>query len=224
MAFAHRRRTRGLTGQEHHTRRNSTPTEEDQRTTVGSLKSSHTIPNLLFLAPVLVAGRPLPDGCEDYGPLPAPPTYRRNRESQNPQHTKTNVKIRKAQAASLDAVSFSDSKNRLVVVQDSGYYQNLRSGVRQRAVAYVLQSCMSEIASRELRNNTRGLLQRVAGGEDIIITVDGHPVAALRPLNLRPHWMSGVDFARRLTGRQADPGLRAELQVLSPDTTDDVPL
>lgn len=86
-------------------------------------------------------------------------------------------------------------------------------------------SCaVSEIASRELRNNTRGLLARVAGGEDVVITVDGQPVAALRPLNLRPRWMNGADFARRLVHHQADPGLRAELHVLSPDTTDDLPL
>lgn len=83
---------------------------------------------------------------------------------------------------------------------------------------------MSEIASRELRNNTRGLLQRVAGGEDVVITVDGQPVAALRSLNLRPRWISGADFARRLTRRQADSGLRAELRVLAPDMTDDLPL
>ena len=36
--------------------------------------------------------------------------------------------------------------------------------------------------------------------------------------------MNGADFARRLTHRQADPGLRAELQALSPDMTDDLPL
>lgn len=83
---------------------------------------------------------------------------------------------------------------------------------------------MTEIASRELRNNTRGLLQRVARGEDLVITVDGLPVAALRPLNHRPRWINGVDFARRMARRQADPGLRNELQALSPDTTDDLPL
>jgi len=83
---------------------------------------------------------------------------------------------------------------------------------------------MPQIASRELRNNTRGLLKRVAGGEDIIITVDGQPVAALRSLNLRPRWMNGADFGRRLEHHQADPGLRAELCDLSPDMTDDLPL
>lgn len=83
---------------------------------------------------------------------------------------------------------------------------------------------MTEVASRELRNDTRGLLRRVAAGEDIVITVDGRPVAALRPLNQRPRWVTGHDFARRLARRQADPGLLAELRGLAPDTTDDLPL
>jgi prevent-host-death family protein len=83
---------------------------------------------------------------------------------------------------------------------------------------------MTEVASRELRNDTRGLLRRVAAGEDIVITVDGLPVAALRPLSQRPRWVTGSDFARRLARRQADPGLLAELRALAPDTTDDLPL
>jgi prevent-host-death family protein len=83
---------------------------------------------------------------------------------------------------------------------------------------------MTEIASRELRNNTRGLLRRVAQGEEIVITVDGQPVAALHPLNQRPRWIDGKDFVRRLAGRQADPGLRNELRHLAPDSTDDLAL
>jgi prevent-host-death family protein len=83
---------------------------------------------------------------------------------------------------------------------------------------------MAEVASRELRNDTRGLLRRVAAGEDIVITVAGEPVAALRPLNRRPRWISGADFARRLVRRQADPELLVELRALASDTTDDLPL
>jgi prevent-host-death family protein len=83
---------------------------------------------------------------------------------------------------------------------------------------------MTEVASRELRNATRQLLRRVAAGEDIVITVDGQPVAALRPLNRRPRWVAGPDFAARLARRQADPGLLAELRRLAPDTTDDLRL
>lgn len=37
----------------------------------------------------------------------------------------------------------------------------------------------AEVASRELRNNTPGLLRRVQAGEDITITANGKPVALL---------------------------------------------
>lgn len=80
---------------------------------------------------------------------------------------------------------------------------------------------MGEIASRELRNDTRGLLRRVEAGEDVVITVDGRPVAVLRPLGQRPRWVSRREFAGRIL-RQADPALAGELRSLAPDTTDDL--
>lgn len=82
---------------------------------------------------------------------------------------------------------------------------------------------MGEVASRELRNDTRGLLERVAAGEQVVITVDGRPVAALTPLASRPTWLSRQDFTRRFGHRQADFSLTAELRQLAPDTTDDIP-
>ena len=41
---------------------------------------------------------------------------------------------------------------------------------------------MTAVPSRELRNDTRGVLRRAETGEPIEITVDGRPVAALVPL------------------------------------------
>ncbi len=82
---------------------------------------------------------------------------------------------------------------------------------------------MSEVASRELRNNTRALLDRVEAGESVTITVEGRPVAVLEPLARRPRWMTRDEFVRRVQPRQADPALAAELRVLAPDTTDDLP-
>ena len=38
-----------------------------------------------------------------------------------------------------------------------------------------------EIASRELRNDTAGLLRRVKAGESLVITLRGKPVADLVP-------------------------------------------
>ena len=86
------------------------------------------------------------------------------------------------------------------------------------------QLCMTDIAFRELANDFHGVLQRVAEGEEVVITVDGQPVAALQSLKRRPRWMNASDFVQRLALRQADPVLGAELGPLSPDTTDDLSL
>jgi prevent-host-death family protein len=83
---------------------------------------------------------------------------------------------------------------------------------------------MADVASRELRNNTRTLLARVEAGESITITVGGRAVAILRPIGRRPRWMGREEFVRHLVGRQADADLRSELRDLAPDTTDDIRL
>lgn len=80
------------------------------------------------------------------------------------------------------------------------------------------------VASRELRNNTRALLDRVAAGETVTITVDGRPVAELHPVGARSRWMSRDRFVRDVLANRADPGLAAELAALSDETTDDLPL
>lgn len=81
---------------------------------------------------------------------------------------------------------------------------------------------MADVASRELRNNTRGVLDRVAAGEDIRITVDGRPVAIMIGIDPRPTFMPKAQFLRNL--RQADPGLRDDLRdLLGTETTDDLP-
>lgn len=82
---------------------------------------------------------------------------------------------------------------------------------------------MSEVASRELRNSTRALLDRVAGGEVLTITVDGRAVAILQPVGRRPRWVSRQELLSRLHDRRADPALAQELRSLAPDTTDDLP-
>ena len=81
---------------------------------------------------------------------------------------------------------------------------------------------MTEVASRELRNNTRQLLERVEAGEDVTITVNGRPVAVLRPAGSPTRWISRRAFASRVLEHQADAGLADDLQKLSPDTTDDL--
>lgn len=83
----------------------------------------------------------------------------------------------------------------------------------------------TEIASRELRNDTGALLRRVEAGEQVVITVAGRAVARLLPLERhRPTWMPRAEFMQSVLPYQADPGLRSDLKELVPDTTDDLPL
>lgn len=75
-----------------------------------------------------------------------------------------------------------------------------------------------DVSVRELRNHTADVLRRVEAGERLQVTVDRRPVAELRPLPARATW---VPRARAAAGlRQADPGLRAELDAALPDTID----
>ena len=82
---------------------------------------------------------------------------------------------------------------------------------------------MTDVASRELRNNTRSLLERVEAGETITITVGGRPVALLQPIGRRPQWLGRDEFLRAIGPYQADPALRGDLAELAPDSTDDLP-
>lgn len=82
---------------------------------------------------------------------------------------------------------------------------------------------MTEVASRELRNSTRSLLDRVEWGETITITVDGRPAAVLGPIGRRPRWVSRNQFAATVLAHQADPGLAADLDELAGEMTDDLP-
>lgn len=83
---------------------------------------------------------------------------------------------------------------------------------------------MSEVASRELRNSTRSVLDRVARGEQVTITVDGRPVAEMHPIGRRPRWTARADFVLRLASAQADVGLTDDLADLAGETTDERPI
>lgn len=76
--------------------------------------------------------------------------------------------------------------------------------------------------ARDLRNDHSAVLRRVQAGEHLRVTVDGRPVAELRPLPVRPRFMSWEEFRRRR--RPADTRLADDLRELFPETTDDVPL
>jgi prevent-host-death family protein len=76
-----------------------------------------------------------------------------------------------------------------------------------------------KVASRELRNDTAGVLRRAAAGESVQITVNGEPVAELGPLRARrSHWTSSSLLVERLPHIQADPALGNDLGSLSGGT------
>ncbi|HEV2087766.1 MAG TPA: type II toxin-antitoxin system prevent-host-death family antitoxin [Cryptosporangiaceae bacterium] len=82
---------------------------------------------------------------------------------------------------------------------------------------------MTLVASRELRNDTAAVLRRVEAGEEVVITVNGRPVAELvRVRDQRRRWLGRSELLRRLRTSQADPGLSADLARLSGETTDDL--
>lgn len=83
---------------------------------------------------------------------------------------------------------------------------------------------MDEVASRELRNQTRALLDRVQAGERITITVEGRPVAVLVPVGRRPQWTARREFAQQILAIQADPAMANDLAALGQETTEDLPL
>jgi prevent-host-death family protein len=82
---------------------------------------------------------------------------------------------------------------------------------------------MSEVPSRDLRNDTAGVLRRAQAGEDITITVKGRPVATLSAVHpQRRRWLTRTEFLVRWRRAQADPGLRKDLAALAGETTDDL--
>lgn len=83
---------------------------------------------------------------------------------------------------------------------------------------------MPDVASRELRNSTRSLLDRVEAGETLTITVDGRPAAVLAPIGRRPRWVPRAEFASAVLLHQADPGLAEDLDELAGEMTDELPL
>jgi prevent-host-death family protein len=75
------------------------------------------------------------------------------------------------------------------------------------------------VASRELRNDTAGVLRRAAAGEALEITVNGEPIATLGPLQeSRSSWIPKTAVLSRLLAGQADHALAADLDRLSGDT------
>jgi prevent-host-death family protein len=80
-----------------------------------------------------------------------------------------------------------------------------------------------EVASRELRNDTAGLLRRVEEGETIVITRRGKAVADLVPhRRATSRWFTPDELMEVIEHSSADPGLRDDLDRLVGETTDEL--
>jgi prevent-host-death family protein len=73
----------------------------------------------------------------------------------------------------------------------------------------------TDVPQRELRNNTASLLRRVEAGERLRITVHGHPIAELVPVDRAPEFVPFSELVAGLHGlmRPDDP-LDQELREL----------
>jgi prevent-host-death family protein len=72
---------------------------------------------------------------------------------------------------------------------------------------------MSDISSRDLRNQTAEVLRRVEAGEKLRVTVNRRPVAELVPLGPQ-RWTSGATMERILRESSADAELLADLRAV----------
>lgn len=81
-----------------------------------------------------------------------------------------------------------------------------------------------EVASRELRNDTAGLLRRVEAGERLVITRRGKPVADLVPhiTVQRPRGLTPEDVLRIRATTDGDPTFAADIERISGGTTDEL--
>ena len=83
---------------------------------------------------------------------------------------------------------------------------------------------MVEVATRELRNDTAGVLRRVEAGESVVITVRGKAVADLVPHRPEdaPRWLSPADVMEIRAIADGDPTWGADLAKLRDETTEDL--
>lgn len=71
-----------------------------------------------------------------------------------------------------------------------------------------------DVSSRDLRNHTRAVLERVERGEPVRITVNHRPVAQIVPASERPTWVPGTSMQQVLRTVPADAGLLDDLRPL----------
>jgi len=80
---------------------------------------------------------------------------------------------------------------------------------------------MAEVSARDLRNHTRDVLRRVEAGEEIAITLNGRPVAELRPPGHRRHWVPWRAMKKILEQHPADAGLLEDIAYMREQRVED---
>ncbi|MDQ6751076.1 MAG: type II toxin-antitoxin system prevent-host-death family antitoxin [Actinomycetota bacterium] len=70
----------------------------------------------------------------------------------------------------------------------------------------------TDVPQRELRNNTADLLRRVEAGERLRVTVHGHPVAELVPIDRAQPFVPFHEVVREMRGLLT-PDDRLELEL-----------
>ena len=81
---------------------------------------------------------------------------------------------------------------------------------------------MTDLPSRDLRNDVSAVLRRVERGERLRVTVSGRPVAELVPIPRRPQSLPWQEFLAAVTARPADAAVAGDLRAALPETTDDL--
>lgn len=79
-----------------------------------------------------------------------------------------------------------------------------------------------DVSVRELRNRTAAVVAAVRAGRRVTLTVSGDPVADIVPHGRRARWLDGNQLRDQLAERQADPGLREDLDRLAGQTVDEL--
>ncbi|GAB3810489.1 type II toxin-antitoxin system Phd/YefM family antitoxin [Tessaracoccus terricola] len=82
---------------------------------------------------------------------------------------------------------------------------------------------MTSVASRDLRNHTRSVLERVAAGDVVTVTVNGKPVAEIRtPRRALPTAIPRAAVMDIVFSAAGDVTLEADLAWISGGSTDDL--
>lgn len=80
----------------------------------------------------------------------------------------------------------------------------------------------ARVPVRTLRNDTAAIVDRVAGGEVLTLTVRGRSVATIAPLRINRRWVSRAEFIRIVLRLRPDDALADDARAVSSEPLDDL--